>query len=450
MSFRTRLSLILGCLVLLLVSTTSLAIYQTVRVNLDKQVDNFLIDRVNTVAQRLSGARELQSLGRRERFRFPLSEALLDARFDVESQVIDQRGEIILAIGESAIPVTSSDIAIANGAEAQMRSITLGQNDFRLYVVPLRGGGAIQIARNVDESTTILYRIRNGLVTLSAALVALAAGAGWWIARAITKPLQTLSVTANDVATTGLLEVSVPERGATELRSLAISFNAMLTKIRSSVTRERQFIQDASHELRTPLTSLRANSELLERPELTNDERGAILRDMRAEVDALTAISSELSTLATDQRYSEAAISINLSDATEVVVERMRRRSKRNINFASLPADSHANNIIQVRHAQFERALTNIIDNALKFSPDDTSVEVQVGHRSVTVIDHGPGITEKDRPNIFTRFFRADATRSMPGSGLGLAIVQQFAADHNGSVEVVDTPGGGATFHLRL
>ncbi|MDP4641995.1 MAG: HAMP domain-containing histidine kinase, partial [Ilumatobacteraceae bacterium] len=311
-------------------------------------------------------------------------------------------------------------------------------------------GGAIQIARNVDESTTILYRIRNGLVTLSAALVALAAGAGWWIARAITKPLQTLSVTANDVATTGLLEVSVPERGATELRSLAISFNAMLTKIRSSVTRERQFIQDASHELRTPLTSLRANSELLERPELTNDERGAILRDMRAEVDALTAISSELSTLATDQRYSEAAISINLSDATEVVVERMRRRSKRNINFASLPADSHANNIIQVRHAQFERALTNIIDNALKFSPDDTSVEVQVGHRSVTVIDHGPGITEKDRPNIFTRFFRADATRSMPGSGLGLAIVQQFAADHNGSVEVVDTPGGGATFHLRL
>lgn len=450
MSFRTRLSLILGCLILLLVSTTSLAIYQTVRVNLDKQVDNFLIDRVNTVAQRLSGARELQSLGRRERFRFPLSEALLDAQFDVESQVIDQSGEIILAIGESAIPVTSSDIAIANGAEAQMRSITLGQNDFRLYVVPLRGGGAMQIARNVDENTTILYRIRNGLVTLSAALVALAAGAGWWIARAITKPLQTLSVTANDVATTGLLEVSVPERGTTELRSLAISFNAMLTKIRSSVTRERQFIQDASHELRTPLTSLRANSELLERPELTNDERGAILRDMRAEVDALTAISSELSTLATDQRYSEAAISINLSDATEVVVERMRRRSKRNINFASFPADSHANNIIQVRHAQFERALTNTIDNALKFSPDDTSVEVQVGHRSVTVIDHGPGITEKDRPNIFTRFFRADATRSMPGSGLGLAIVQQFAADHNGSVEVVDTPGGGATFHLRL
>ena len=245
MSFRTRLSLILGCLVLLLVSTTSLAIYQTVRVNLDKQVDSFLIDRVNTVAQRLSGARELQSLGRRERFRFPLSEALLDARFDVESQVIDQSGEIILAIGESTIPVTSSDIAIANGAEAQMRSITLGQNDFRLYVVPLRGGGAIQIARNVDENTTILYRIRNGLVTLSAALVALAAGAGWWIARAITKPLQTLSVTANDVATTGLLEVSVPERGATELRSLAISFNAMLTKIRSSVTRERQFIQDS-------------------------------------------------------------------------------------------------------------------------------------------------------------------------------------------------------------
>lgn len=450
MSFRTQLSLILGCLVLVLVSTTSLAIYQTVRVNLDRQVDNFLVDRVEIAAQRLSGQRDLGFFGRREPFRLSLGEALLDARFDVQSQVIDRGGNVVMAIGDSSIPITASDIAIANGAEAQMRSITLDQNDFRLYVVPLRSGGAIQIARNIDENAAVLLRIRNGLFTLSAALVMLAAFAGWWIARVITRSLRTLSVTANDVATTGLLEVTVPERGASELRSLAVSFNAMLAKIRDSVSRERQFVQDASHELRTPLTSLRVNTELLERTELTNHERSAILRDIRAEVDALTAVSGELSTLATDQRHSELAININLGDATEVVIERMRRRSKRRINFQSLPTVDHANNIVQVRHNQFERALSNILDNALKFSPDDSSIDVQVGHRSVTVADHGPGITDKDKPNIFTRFFRADATRSLPGSGLGLAIVQQFVSDHNGSVEVVDTPDGGATFHLRL
>ncbi|MGA0044224.1 MAG: ATP-binding protein [Ilumatobacteraceae bacterium] len=450
MSFRTRLSLVLGGLVLVLVATTSLVIYQTVRVNLDRQIDRFLIDRVSTVAQRLSGPLALRSFGRGERFRVPLGEALLDARFDVESQVIDRSGAILLAIGENSIPVTSTDIAIANGAPAELRSVTLDQTEFRLYVVPLRGGGAIQIARNIEETSVVLHRIRNGLLLLSGALVILAAFAGWWIAKIVTRPLRLLSVTANDVAATGSLDVSVPEHGASELRSLAASFNAMLAKIRGSVSRERQFVQDASHEIRTPLTSLRANSELLERAELTSDERSAILRDIRAEVDALTTISSELSTLATDQRHVETPIDINLSDATDVIVERMRRRSKRQIHFRNRPDAIHASNIVRVRHTQFERAVSNVIDNALKFSPDDSVVEVEVGHHSVSVIDHGVGIKEEDKARVFTRFFRADSTRALPGSGLGLAIVQQFVTDHGAQIEVTDTPGGGSTFHLRL
>jgi two-component system sensor histidine kinase MprB len=450
MSFRTRLSLILSGLVLVLVTTTSLVIYQTVRINLGRQVDDFLIDRVSSVAQRLNGPRDFRSFGRRERLQLPLGEALLDARFDVESQVIDDEGNVVLAIGDSSIPITAVDVAIANGKEAEMRDVLLDERSFRLYVVPIRGGGAVQIARNVEENVALLHRIRNGLLALSTALVALAALAGWLIARLVTRPLQTLSVAANDVATTGLLEVTVPERGATELRSLAASFNAMLSKIRVSVNRERQFVQDASHELRTPLTSLRANSELLERPELTSAERSAILLEIRSEVDALTAISSELSTLATDQRQTESAIDINLSDATEVVVERMRRRTQRRIDFRTLPDTDHSTNIVQIRHTQFERALSNLLDNALKFSPDSSDVEVEVGYREVRVIDHGPGITDIDKPQVFTRFFRADATRSLPGSGLGLAIVHQFVLDHHGIIKVIDTPGGGATFHLRL
>lgn len=446
MSFRTRLSLVLGGVVLILVTTTSLVIYQSVRLNLDRQVDRFLVNRVASVATRL----ESTPLPRGQRFRNPLGQALLDVRFDVESQVIDADGAVVFAIGELAIPVTSEDIAIAAGDAAEFRDVILANRKFRLYVVPVQGGGAVQIARDIEENVALLQRTRNWLLGLGTALVVFSTLISWLLARVITKPLRTLSTVANQIASTGSLEVSVPVAGASEVRSLASSVNTMLERIRESMTRERQFIQDASHELRTPLTSLRANSELLERPELTPAERSDILLDIRTEVDELTTISSELSTLATDQRHTESIVDVNLFDATEVVVERMRRRTKRTINCTLIEGATPTTGVIRIRLAQFERALSNLLDNALKFSPSTSTVDVEVESSEVRIIDHGPGIPDSDKTKVFTRFFRSDATRSYPGSGLGLAIVQQFALDHEGSVDVTDTPGGGATIHLRL
>lgn len=226
----------------------------------------------------------------------------------------------------------------------------------------------------------------------------------------------------------------------------------MLRRIKSSFDRERQFVQDASHELRTPLTSLRVNTELLERPEIGEEERRRILGDMRSEVDALTAISSELATLATDQRVAEDPINIALGDAVAVVAERVRRRSGRNITItgADESGTSSATSVVSLRLSQFERALGNLLDNAVKFSPTSSAIEVVVASGAVAVVDHGPGITDDEKPHIFTRFYRSAATRAMPGSGLGLSIVEQFARDHDATVTVSDTAGGGATFTLRF
>jgi two-component system sensor histidine kinase MprB len=181
------------------------------------------------------------------------------------------------------------------------------------------------------------------------------------------------------------------------------------------------------------------------RDDISSEDRKAILSDIRIEVDEITAISAELSTLAVDQKQLETPLTVDLGDAVSVVVERVRKRSSRNISFS----DSSPS-LVNVRLAQFERAVGNLLDNAVKFSPPLSSIEVTVDNREVRVVDHGPGVSDSDKPHVFTRFFRAEATRSQPGSGLGLSIVKQFADDHGADVEVLDTPGGGATFLLRL
>lgn len=445
MSFRTRLSLLMGAFVLVLVTITSLAIYRVVDRNIHQQVDEFLRDRVATVSARLNDQR--QDLRRGTRLRNPLGEALFDTRFDVISQVISPTGEVLFLVGENDLPITQSDVAVATGASPEFRDTELDGRTYRIYVVPIQGGGALQLARDIEDISQALANTRAWLLGVGVALVALATIASWWVARLVTNPLRTLSRSANDIATSGSLETTITEDGAAEVRSLARSLNTMLQRIRESFDRERQFVQDASHELRTPLTSLRVNTELLERPEIGEAERGRILSDIRSEVDALTSISAELATLAVDQRNAEELLDIGLVDATSVVVERVKRRTSRVI---TLETESPASAVVALRLSQFERALGNLLDNAAKFSPSSTAIDVRVSGTSVSVVDHGPGISDDEKRKIFTRFYRSPATRAMPGSGLGLAIVEQFARDHDATVLVTDTPGGGATLTLQF
>jgi two-component system sensor histidine kinase MprB len=226
---------------------------------------------------------------------------------------------------------------------------------------------------------------------------------------------------------------------------MAKSFNAMLDALRNSVTRQRQLVQDASHELRTPLTSLRANTELLERASLSDADRASILSDMRAEVDELADLSAELSALATDQRTTEVITEVDLAEIADEVALRASRRYGAVVSVHTVP-----NTKVRVRFNQCERAISNLVDNAIKFSADSSEVEIHVGAYRVEVRDHGPGISDADKPHVFDRFYRATSTRSMPGSGLGLAIVGQFATDHAANPYVLDNAGGGAIVGLQF
>jgi len=236
------------------------------------------------------------------------------------------------------------------------------------------------------------------------------------------------------------LSTKLDIHGDHEIEQLANSFNAMLAALQYSSEQQKQLVQDASHELRTPLTSLRANAELLQRDSLDEATKQAVLRDIAAEIDELTELSSELTALASDQRLVEEPQIVNLREACDDVAARASRRTGRMVSVTSTNPSSAL-----VRPSQFDRAVGNLVDNALKFCPTPDKVEINIVGSRVEVIDHGQGIADADKPLVFDRFYRATATRALPGSGLGLAIVKQFADDHNAVVAITDTPGGGAT-----
>jgi two-component system sensor histidine kinase MprB len=275
--------------------------------------------------------------------------------------------------------------------------------------------------------------------------VMISAALGWLFAGRVSKPIENLASTAESIAATQDLDRRIEVTGRDEVAQMAKSFNAMLDALRNSVNRQRQLVQDASHELRTPLTSLRANTELLERAALSDADRASILSDMRAEVDELADLSAELSALATDQRTTEVITEVDLSEIADEVALRASRRSGAVVSVHTTP-----NTNVRVRFNQCERAISNLVDNAIKFTADSSEVEIHVGAYRVEVRDHGPGISDTDKPHVFDRFYRATATRSMPGSGLGLAIVGQFATDHGAQAYVLDNAGGGAIVGLQF
>lgn len=445
MSLRTRLVVSTTAIVLVVVALLSIGVQQTVSRQLLHEIDHTLDARVELIRAQLRDNSQMGVLGRRQRN--PLGEALLPTRFDTVTQVIDPSGAIVIGIGDIDLPVAPKDIAIADGTRTGISRSTVNIEgvSYRLLTVPIQRGGALQLAKDMREIERAKQGILRWIIGFGALGIVLAVSAGLVLARRVSRPIMQLASAAENIAITRDVTSPLTVRGDSEVANLATSFNTMLAALGTSMTQQRQLVQDASHELRTPLTSLRANSELLERSDISAETRSEILKDMRAEVDELAQLSIELSALASDQRLDEALESTSLEQAVHNVVARARRRSGREIGVvAQTPAT------VALRAAQFERALSNLVDNALKFCPTSQAIEIEIKNKRISVIDHGAGISDADKPHVFNRFYRAAATRALPGSGLGLAIVAQFADDHDATTFVTDTVGGGATVGIEF
>ncbi len=345
------------------------------------------------------------------------------------------------------VPSTPQIKAVAVSGHGQFYTdMRVKGTHIRVLVTGIGWRGALAVALPM---TTVDSALSNQLVLLlviGGAGILLAALFGLLVARTALSPIgrftrQTESIAAN------------PERieherldviGSDELARLARTFNRTLDALESSVHAQRNLVADASHELRTPIASIRANLQLMRDEQLLSPEDRAALRaDVIEELDELTALVGDVVELARGSKPSGDPSDVRLDSIVLDAVDRTRRRAPR----LSVREDVEPT-LVRGEADRIARAVGNLFDNAVKWSPDGGVIEVTLHDGMLTVRDHGRGFDEEDLPFVFDRFHRAKTARSKPGSGLGLAIVRQAAEAHNGFVEASNAPDGGAVLRI--
>jgi two-component system sensor histidine kinase MprB len=445
-SLRTRLTVIVAVIVAVAVVGGAWAAQVSARNALRDETDKFLRDRATGIVEHPPGGNGdfggAPTDGDDDGNHRPYFE------FDALQQIIDRDGNVTDTLpGQPSLPIDPQDRAIAAQQSAsRYRDVTIDGEEYRMITVSLRDGGAVQIAREVSEAHDVLDVLRNRLVLIALAGIALAALAAWLVMRRATRPIERLTETAEHIAATQDLATPIPVRGDDEVGRLAASFNTMLIALDTSREQQQRLVVDASHELRTPLTAVRTNIDFLgHATTLDAEERSQLIAETRLELDELTNLVSEMVELATDVRSQEPVEPVPLAEVAEDVAARFRRRTGHEI-----VVDAEGATVVEGRRAMLDRAVSNLVDNALKFSPDGAAVTVTVRGGTIEVADRGPGVAPEDRDRVFDRFYRATIARTLPGSGLGLSIVSQIATVHGGTVVLDARDGGGTVARLVL
>ncbi|MEU5532620.1 HAMP domain-containing sensor histidine kinase [Streptomyces sp. NPDC020362] len=280
-----------------------------------------------------------------------------------------------------------------------------------------------------------------------------AGAAGLAVARAGLRPVDKLTEAVEHVARTEDLAVRIPveDDSEDEVARLSRSFNSMTTALASSRDLQQQLIADAGHELRTPLTSLRTNIELLTRSEETGrplppEDRKALLASVTAQMTELASLIGDLQELSRSEgQRGERVEVVPFQDTVEAALRRARLRGPELVITADLKPW-----YVRAEPSALERSVVNILDNAVKFSPEGSTIEVQLSEGELTVRDHGPGIPADELPHVFDRFWRSPSARALPGSGLGLSIVARTVQQAGGEVTLNRAEGGGTVATVRL
>jgi two-component system sensor histidine kinase MprB len=442
-SFRRRLILLSATAGAVAVVLASAIVYLVVRSELRGQVDDQLRNLVDEIVVPVPG------VGNGSGGVIVLPQNPLTRPADY-AQVVKSDGTVVRPSGGSVdIPVSEHTIEVAQGeANAYFDDETIGGIHARVYTEPLptTTGGAVQAVRSLEEVDRSLRNIAIALLLVSLGGIALAVWLGRMVARTALKPVSQLTDAAEQVARTRDLSRRMHASGTDELSRLGASFNTMLEALEDSQKAQRQLVADASHELRTPLTSLRTNIEVLASSDaLSAEDRESLLRDVVGQLEELTVLVSDLVDLARgvepDLEMDEVRFDSLIAEAVE--------RAQRHFHDRRFETDLDPCFVRGVP-ARLDRAVSNLLDNAAKWSAPGGLIEVALKDGELSVRDYGPGIAESDLPYIFDRFYRASTARGLPGSGLGLAIVRQVAEVHGGSVSA-DTPrGGGAQFRLHV
>ncbi|WP_228718217.1 sensor histidine kinase [Kitasatospora acidiphila] len=296
--------------------------------------------------------------------------------------------------------------------------------------------------KSVDNSLQNLGFI---LLVVSAVGIGIAGVTGRLVARAALRPVHDLTDAVEHIARTEEVGTTIPVHGNDEIARLSSSFNSMSTALANSRERQTRLIADAGHELRTPLTSLRTNVDLLIRSDDTGRPlppatKTKLLGSMKAQMQELTVLIGDLLQLSRPDspRPGQNVAVVAVHEIAQRAVDRAKLRGP-GLNYQVVLEPWYT----RADAAALERAVMNLLDNAVKYSPPAGAIEVTLHHGRLTVRDHGPGIPEDELQYVFDRFWRSPSSRQLPGSGLGLSIVAQTVEDSGGRVTLGPAPDGG-------
>lgn len=335
----------------------------------------------------------------------------------------------------------------------QLSSRTLGGERIIVYVGP--NDNAVALSQTIDPYGRISGSLGAALLIIVVIGALLAWAVGGAVVAAGLRPLRRLQRATDDVTRTGELNL-LPVDGDDVYSQVSSSFNQMMTTLQDSRTRQAQLVADAGHELKTPLTSMRTNIELLmmvtsagNEHRISAEDRADLERDVLAQMEEMSELITDLVDLAREEAPGTVSEEFRLDEVLQESLERaQRRRTDVQFRVRAEPWEMRGD------HAAMGRALINIVDNAVKWSPAGGTVRISLrtdaNNAVLLVDDSGPGIPVAERDKVFERFYRATETRSTPGSGLGLAITKQALARHEATVTVEDAPGGGARFRVVL
>jgi two-component system sensor histidine kinase MprB len=365
------------------------------------------------------------------------------------AQLVNANGGVVREPdGGTRLPVTPEARRVAaSGRGSFFADQTVDGHHVRVYTRAIGDRQALQVARPVDEVDSAINRLGWILGGVGLGGVALAAALGLVVTRTATRPLRELSDAADHVARTRDLSRRIDAEGDDDLSRLASSFNTMLGALERSMAAQRQLVADASHELRTPLTSIRTNIEVLASSNgMPEDERERVLTSTTQQLEELSRLVGDLVDLARDRDAAdEPSEPVRLDILVSEAVERARRLNPDRAFETSLEPS-----VVTAAPGRLDRAVANLLDNAVKWSPPGEAIEVSARDGIVAVRDRGPGIDSSDLPHVFDRFYRAPSARGTSGSGLGLAIVKQVADTYGGEASVESDARAGTTARLRL
>jgi two-component system, OmpR family, sensor histidine kinase MprB len=452
MTLRTRIAAVASVSVALAVLAAAIGLYVAVRSDLRGEIDSDLRSRAQALVgppSRADGPGGPVGPGATGGFPGHIEPEPFGAASGYV-QFVSPQGEIFVPGGQGAAPakiaLSAEDRVIAmHGSGVSFTNTTIKGTKLRVLTLGSGAAGAVLVAQPLTEVEHELGRLLLILALIGAGGVVLAALLGTLVARTALAPI--VRFTQRTELLTGNLDLSrrLEVEGRDELTRLAESFNGTLDALERSVQAQRHLIADASHELRTPISSLRANIQILgEADRLASAEQESLRADIVAELDELTALVGDVVELARGAAPDGSPEDVRLDEVVQGTVANARRRGDLRFEMSVEPT------IVLGQADRIGRAVSNLLDNARKWSPDGATVEVVLKDGVLSVRDHGPGFQESDLPFVFDRFYRADDARKLPGSGLGLAIVRQAAEACGGFVQAQNAPGGGALLHVSF